>query len=105
MSSLLGLLVWGPPDATLPAPRGRRAKGALGTSFSSVMNDRGCGESRWPRRGPRNASVAAMATTWRGCEVLVFDFLVPVLEEIESRTVFYTFLSCALSSLRVRVAA
>ncbi|RNC59392.1 hypothetical protein TcCL_ESM02967 [Trypanosoma cruzi] len=52
----------GSPDVILLAPRGRRAKDALGTSFSSVMNDRGSGESCWARRGPRNASVAAMAT-------------------------------------------
>ncbi|RNC32871.1 hypothetical protein TcCL_Unassigned04482 [Trypanosoma cruzi] len=52
----------GPPDPILLAPRGRRSKDTLGTSFSSVMNDRGSGESRWTRRGPRNASVAAMAT-------------------------------------------
>ncbi|RNC33646.1 hypothetical protein TcCL_Unassigned03638 [Trypanosoma cruzi] len=52
----------GPPDAILPAPRGRRAKETLSTFFSSVMNDRGSGETRRTRRGPRNASVAAMAT-------------------------------------------
>ncbi|KAF5222772.1 hypothetical protein ECC02_004106 [Trypanosoma cruzi] len=85
----------GPPDAILPAPRGRRAKGALGTFFSSAMNDRGSGESRWTRRGPRNASVAAMATTWRGCEVFVFFFFFDlVLEEIKSQNFLCFSLLC-----------
>ncbi|RNC59390.1 hypothetical protein TcCL_ESM02965 [Trypanosoma cruzi] len=60
-----GVSCGGSPDVILLARRGRQLKDALGTFFSSVMNDRGSGESCWARRGPRNASVAAMAAAGR----------------------------------------
>ncbi|KAF8275738.1 hypothetical protein TcYC6_0013910 [Trypanosoma cruzi] len=60
-----GVSCGGSPDVILLARRGRQLKDALGTSLSSVTNGCGGEESCWARRGPRNASVAAMAEAGR----------------------------------------